>query len=76
MKGKRETPSPASQEALLQLARETGAWLGQLGVRPDDDRWIATHSETLESLFRADRARGSGRAWLYRLARRAARTAR
>lgn len=73
MKGATETP-PSPQEALLRLARETGTWLGELGVRPEDDRWIRSHAETLESLVRPDRSRGRG--WLYRLARRAARTAR
>ncbi len=73
MKGGAEPP-PSPQEALLRLARETGAWLGELGVRPDDDGWIRFQAETLESLVRPDRFRGRG--WLYRLARRAARTAR
>lgn len=72
MSGKRET-SPDADAALLRLAGETGAWLGELGVRPDDNRWIATHAETVASLFRAERRRIR---WLYRLARRAARTAR
>ena len=61
-------------EALFRLARESGGWLGELGVRPDDDGWIREHAETLASLFRAERPRRAG--WLYRLARRAARTAR
>lgn len=61
-------------EALLRLARESGGWLGELGVRPDDDQWIRAHAETLASLYRARRQGRAG--WLYRLARRAARTAR
>lgn len=65
---------PGRDEALLRLARESGAWLGELGVRPGDDRWILAHAQTLASLFRAQRPRRAG--WLYRLARRAARTAR
>lgn len=68
------------EETLSRLAAETGAALGDLGVRADDERWIRAHAATLESLFEARRP---GRAaWLrpfgaiYRLARRAARTAR
>ncbi len=61
-------------EPLLRLARESGRLLGELGVRPEDDRWILAHAATLTSLFRAERARRAG--WVYRLARRAARTAR
>ncbi len=60
-------------EALLRLARESGGWLGELGVRPDDDVWIRAHAETLSGLFRVRQGRAG---WLYRLARRAARTAR
>jgi hypothetical protein len=68
------------REALARLARETGAMLAELGVRPSDRRWIARHAETLSSLDRADPPR-RGLAdllyrLLYRLARRAARTAR
>ena len=68
------------EESLSRLAAETGADLADLGVRADDERWIRIHAETLESLFEARRP-GPGR-WLrpfgalYRLARRAARTAR
>ena len=47
--------------------------LGELGVRPEDDRWIRLHAETIASLGRPSRLR---RGWFYRLARRAARTAR
>ena len=68
---------PEEDEALSRLAAETGAALGDLGVRPEDDRWIRLHAETLASLFEAQRPRRAG--WLgavYRLARRAARTAR
>jgi hypothetical protein len=74
----------AHEQVLSLLAAETGAALGDLGVRPEDERWIRLHAETLESLFRVDarRLRGAGRfgfGWLgrfYRLARRAARTER
>jgi len=74
--------TPAHEEVLSRLAAETGAALGDLGVRPEDERWIRLHADTLESLFRVDarRLRGRGRfGWLgrlYRLARTAARTAR
>jgi hypothetical protein len=73
-----ETPQ-AHAQVLSRLAAETGAALGDLGVRPEDERWLRLHAETLESLFRVDarRSRGAGwLRWLYRLARRAARTAR
>jgi hypothetical protein len=60
-------------EVLSTLAAETGRALGELGVRPEDERWIRAHAETIASLVRARRTR---RGWLYRLARRAARTAR
>lgn len=82
MSGPRDLAGPAHTEVLSRLAAETGAALGDLGVRPEDDRWIRLHAETLESLFRVD-APGSRLAawlgrfgWLYRLARTAARTAR
>ena len=63
-----------SEEPLVRLAGDTGRRLGELGVRPEDDRWIAAHAETIASLYRAGRPIRGG--WLYRLARRAARTAR
>jgi len=75
--------SEEQDEVLSRLAKETGAALGDLGVRPDDERWIRTHAGTLESLFEVQRS--GRRGWfgprgplapLYRLARRAARTAR
>jgi hypothetical protein len=70
----------AEEEALARLAAETGAALGDLGVRPDDERWIRMHAGTLESLFEARRPAPAGLlrpfAALYRFARRAARTAR
>lgn len=60
------------------LARETGRTLGELGVRPEDSDWIAVHAETIASLtVREHRRPRRGIAMrLYRLARRAARTAR
>ena len=63
-----------TREVLRQLARESGRLLGELGVRPEDGEWIAAHAETIASL--TGDARRSRRGWLYRLARRAARTAR
>ena len=63
------------EETLMQLARESGKALGELGVRPSDERWIDEHARTVASLAGGvplPKTRG----WLYRLARRAARTAR
>jgi len=65
-----------AREALTRLARESGALLAELGVRPSDRGWIARHAATLSSLDRADPSRRGLAALLYRLARRAARTAR
>jgi len=66
----------ALEEALRQLARESGRALAELGVRPGDERWIAEHAETIASLAGEKRPRRGKRSFLYRLARRAARTAR
>lgn len=79
MSDRGESAGPPHAEVLSRLATETGAALGDLGVRPEDERWIRLHAETLESLFRVDARRPRGAGWfgrLYRLARRAARTAR
>jgi len=65
-----------SDEDLLRLARESGRLLGELGVRPGDRRWIRLHAETVASLEIAGRRSNRLARWLYRLARRAARTAR
>jgi hypothetical protein len=78
--GRGDSAGAPHAEVLSRLAAETGAALGDLGVRPEDERWIGLHTETLESLFRVDarRPRAAGK-WLrrlYLLARRAARTAR
>jgi hypothetical protein len=62
------------REDLVRLARETGALLGELGVRPDDARWIRTHAETVSSL--AGRRRTSPLDYFWRIARKAARKAR
>jgi hypothetical protein len=63
------------EESLRSLARESGQMLGELGVRPEDETWIHEHAATIASLA----ARRPGRrlaGFFYRLARRAARTAR
>ena len=62
------------RDALLRLARESGRQLGELGVRPDDARWIRMHAETVASL--AGRRRASPLDYFWRIARRAARRAR
>lgn len=65
----------ADPEALRRLARESGRLLGELGVRPEDSRWIREHALTIASLTR--RTRGAGfLSDLKRLARRAARKVR
>jgi hypothetical protein len=65
----------ADPEVLRRLARESGKILGELGVRPEDSRWIRTHSETVASL--AGRARRTSLFdYFSGLARRAARKAR
>ena len=63
------------EEILARLARESGRRLAELGVRPGDEKWIREHAATIASLATVGpppRRRGL----LYRLARRAARTAR
>lgn len=62
------------REDLVRLARESGRFLGELGVRADDARWIREHAETVASL--AGRRRGSALDYLWRIARKAARRAR
>ncbi|HEY6146947.1 MAG TPA: hypothetical protein VIZ69_04585, partial [Thermoanaerobaculia bacterium] len=81
--GRAAVPEDPLSEVLSRLAAETGAALGDLGVRAGDERWIRLHAEALDSLFEARRSGRAGRfgwfrrfGWLYRLARRAARTAR
>jgi len=65
-----------AREVLLRLARESGETLGELGVRATDRGWIEQHAETLADLARPRRPGAGLRGVLYRLARRAARTAR
>lgn len=62
------------REDLVRLARESGSILGELGVRPEDARWIRAHAETIASL--AGRRRASPLDYIWRIARRAARKAR
>jgi hypothetical protein len=62
--------------ALDRLASETGGELARMGVRPSDAEWIRMHAETIASLGVAARPAGRFRRWIYRFARRAARTAR
>jgi hypothetical protein len=69
----------ALEEALRQLSRESGRVLAELGVRPGDERWIDEHAGTIASLAGGKPPRWRGRSLgslFYRLARRAARTAR
>ena len=64
----------ADPEDLRRLARESGRLLGELGVRPEDSRWIREHAETIVSLTR--RTRGPGLlTYLRRLGRGLARKA-
>lgn len=62
------------RDSLLRLARESGRHLGELGVRPDDARWIRAHAETVASLA-GERSRNP-LDYVWRFARRAARKAR
>jgi hypothetical protein len=48
----------ADPELLHRLARESGRFLGELGVRPEDSGWIRQHAETIESLTRRERRPG------------------
>jgi len=62
------------EDVLTQLARESGRLLGELGVRPEDERWIRIHADTITSL-RSPVRRRLPRIF-YRWARKAARIAR
>jgi hypothetical protein len=64
------------EDLLRRLARESGGLLGELGVGPQDEKWLRAHAEAIASLACADRRRGPVRRFFYRLARRAARIAR
>jgi hypothetical protein len=59
-----------AEEVLRRLARETGAMLGQIGVRSADERWLTRHADTVASLLRRDTppppARGLAR-WIRKI---------
>jgi hypothetical protein len=38
------------REVLARLAEESGRLLGEVGVRPEDTRWIRAHAGTIASL--------------------------
>jgi hypothetical protein len=61
------------EESLRDLAREGGRALADLGVRPEDEKWIREHADTIASLAGRRRRRLAG--LFYRLARWAARKA-
>lgn len=63
-------------DLLRRLGAERGRRLGEMGVLPEDEKWIQKEARTIASLFAAERRRGAVSRFLYRLARRAARTAR
>ncbi len=65
-------------ETLRALARESGRVLADLGVRPEDENWMRVHADTIASLAggRPRRRVAGFFRFFYRLARRAARTAR
>ena len=72
--GATEEPDP-----IVRLARETGRLLAEVGVRPEDSRWVLSHAETVARLLVPLRRRprlAALAARLYRFARSAARTAR
>jgi len=58
------------------IAAERGRRLGEIGVRPEDEKWIREEAETLASLAAPVRSRSAFSRFLYRWARKAARTAR
>ena len=63
-------------EVLERLARESGRRLGELGVRPEDERWIRVHAATIASLTEGVRSRRSVADLVRNLARRVMRAAR
>jgi hypothetical protein len=64
------------EDPIARLAGERGRILGQLGVRPEDARWIEREAQTVASLVQPLRRRGAFSRLVHRLARKAARTAR
>jgi hypothetical protein len=65
----------ADADPFARLASESGRLLGELGVRPEDEKWIQLQAETIASLLSRQRRRRLPR-FFYRLARKAARIAR
>jgi hypothetical protein len=65
----------ADADPFPRLASESGRLLGELGVRPEDEKWIQLQAETIASLLSRQRRRRLPR-FFYRLARKAARIAR
>jgi len=63
-------------DVLERLARESGRRLGELGVRPDDERWLKRHAETIASLTEGVRSRRNAAGLLLGLARRLSRAVR
>jgi hypothetical protein len=64
------------EDPITRLAVERGRILGELGVRPQDARWIEQEARTVASLVEPSRRRGALVRLVQRLARKAARTAR
>lgn len=46
------------EETLRALARASGRALGELGVRPGDEKWIREHAETIAGLVGRPAPRG------------------
>ena len=46
------------EKVLRDLARESGAALAELGVRPSDGKWIREHARTIASLTEPKAGRG------------------
>ncbi|PYQ68537.1 MAG: hypothetical protein DMF54_00225 [Acidobacteria bacterium] len=65
-----------SMDVWTRLARESGAVLAELGVRPEDSGWIREHAESIASLAGRARPKRRGYLSLFRFARKAARKAR
>jgi hypothetical protein len=64
------------EDPVDRLAAERGRGLGEIGVAPADEKWIHEEARTIASLQSPARRRGALGRFLYRLARKAARTAR
>jgi hypothetical protein len=46
------------EQVLRDLARESGAALAELGVRPSDGKWIREHARTIANLKEPKAGRG------------------